>query len=400
MHKYFQSKIIYAMKNNLVSIITISIITMGLMMGCAEGPAIKLAEGATYPDPEKFEAEIDGKPVALYTLQNQKGVRVDITNFGGRIVSLFVPDKNGVFDDIVTGYHTIGEFVASGEMYFGALIGRFGNRIANGKFSIDGEEFTLATNNGPNHLHGGIKGFNNVVWDANQTSNQSLQLSYLSPHMEEGYPGNLEVEVTYELTDENELLIKYKATTDQKTVVNLTSHPFFNLAGEGNKTINNHFLKINANHYTPVDENLIPTGAIEPVEGTPFDFRTFRQIGERVESDHQQIVYGKGYDHNFVLNPPGSSSTLNFAAAVYDPESGRLMEIYTSEPGIQFYGGNFLTGNEVGKKGQPYLHRTSFCLETQHFPDSPNKPEFPSTILKPGQVYQSTTLHRFDIKRE
>lgn len=380
------------MKNKLFSAITTTIITMGLMMGCAEGPAVKLAEGVKYPDPEKFKTQIDGKPVALYTLQNANGLRVDVTNFGGRIVSLFVPDKDGVFEDIVTGYHTIEEFVASEEIYFGALIGRFGNRIARGTFSIDGETYTLATNNGPNHLHGGVKGFNNVVWDAHQNSTQSLTLTYLSPHMEEGYPGNLQVEVTYELSDNNELIIGYKATTDQKTVVNLTSHAFFNLAGEGSKSINNHFLKINADHYTPVDANLIPTGAIEPVEGTPFDFRTFRQIGERIESDHEQIAFGRGYDHNFVLNAPQSTQKLNFAASIYDPESGRLMEVYTSEPGIQFYGGNFLSGKEIGKKGQPYLHRTSFCLETQHFPDSPNQPNFPSTLLEPGQIYQTTFL--------
>lgn len=377
-----------------------AIIAVGILVGCGPQSGIKLAEGVEYPTSSNFSKEMNGKEVSLYTLTNKNGLRADITNYGGKIVSLFVPDKDGVIDDIVTGYHTLDEFITSGEPYFGAIIGRYGNRIAKGEFTLDDETYTLATNNGENHLHGGPEGFHAVVWDANQTDGQTLVLTYLSEHMEEGYPGNLSVQVTYELNDNDELVISYLATTDHKTLVNLTNHAFFNLAGEGSSSINNHYLKINADYFTPVDEGLIPTGEISPVEGTPFDFREFTQIGERVESDHQQMIYGQGYDHNFVLKADTPTDELNFAAAVYDPESGRLMEVFTKEPGIQFYGGNFLTGNETGKRGEAYLHRSSFCLETQHFPDSPNHPHFPSTTLEVGQQYNTTTVYRFGIMNQ
>ncbi|TVQ03645.1 MAG: galactose mutarotase [Balneolaceae bacterium] len=369
-------------------------------MACSKDDSFKLADGVTLPLAENFVKDIDGKTVSLYTLQNQHGLRADITNYGGRIVSLLVPDKDNVFDDIVTGYHTIDEFIQSEEAYFGALIGRYGNRIGQARFEIDGEEYELNANNGPNSLHGGPGGFHNVVWDAEQPDGQTLVLTYLSPHLEEGFPGNLQTTVTYVLNDDNELVISYHAETDRATHINLTSHAFFNLAGEGSSTINDHFLRINADHFTPVDESLIPTGEIQPVENTPLDFREYHQIGERIQSDHPQMVYGNGYDHNFVLNPNNNSDELNFAASVYDPVSRRKMEVYTSEPGMQFYGGNFLSGNEVGKRGEPYLHRSSFCLETQHFPDSPNQPGFPSTLLLPGEEYYTTTVYKFSVKSD
>ena len=356
---------------------------------------MKIAEGFNYPVPEKFEKVVNGKIINLYTIKNRSGIRADITNYGGRIVTLLVPDRDGVYDDIVTGYHSIDEYLDSSEPYFGALIGRYANRIKDAKFSIDGQEYLLEVNNGPNNLHGGTGGLHNVVWDAFQPDESSLELTYMSPHLEEGFPGNLKIKVRYSINDQNEFIIEYFAGTDRKTVINLTSHAFFNLAGEGSKTINDHHLKINADHYTPVDETLIPNGILEHVEGTPFDFREFTLIGERVDQPHQQLIYGKGYDHNFVLRKDDAAGELTFAAAVFEPGSGRMMEIFTSEPGIQFYGGNFLDGTETGKRGEPYLFRTSFCLETQHFPDSPNMPEFSSVILEPGDDFSSRTVHRF-----
>jgi aldose 1-epimerase len=359
---------------------------------------MKIAKGVVFPEAGKFEKMVNGRQVSLFTLENRNGMRADITNYGGRIVSLLIPDRNGIFDDVVTGYHTIDEFIDSGEPYFGALIGRYGNRIGGAVFTIDGNEYRLAANNGPNHLHGGPGGFHNIVWEAKQTGNTSLELTYLSPHMEEGYPGNLNVMIKYILTDDNELIIEYYAETDQKTVFNPTSHAFFNLGGEGSNSINNHMLMINADYFTPVDETLIPLGTIEPVEGTPFDFREYTPIGERVDEVHQQLVYGNGYDHNFVLNNGVQPGELSLAASVYHPGSGRMMDIYTTEPGIQFYGGNFLNGTEIGKRGEPYLFRSSFCLETQHFPDSPNKPDFPSVVLEPGTQFFSKTVHSFTVK--
>jgi aldose 1-epimerase len=360
----------------------------------------RLSDGLDYPERVYFNTEHNGKKVDLYTLQNKDGLRIDITNYGGRIVSLFTPDKNGVFDDIVTGYHSLEEYLNSNEVYFGALIGRYGNRIANGRFSLDGIDYSLATNNGTNHLHGGPSGFHNVVWDAEQVNDHILKLTYLSAHMEEGYPGNLSVVVFYSLTNENELVTEYEATTDKPTVINLTNHAFFNLAGEGQKTINNHLLKINADFYTPVFENLIPTGHIEPVADTPFDFRDFTPIGERLQSDHPQLQYGLGYDHNYMLRDTMKGREIIYAASVYEPISGRMMDVYTTEPGLQFYGGNFLNGSDTGKRGEPYLHRSSFCLETQHFPDSPNQPQFPSTVLRPGEVFRSKTIYRFSVAKQ
>lgn len=361
-----------------------------------ESKSVKQSEKMVLPSPGGFSKTHNGKSIRLFTLVNRNGLRVDITNYGGRIVSLVVPDKNGVFDDIVTGFLTIDEYFDSKEVYFGALIGRFGNRIADGKFTIDNKQFTLNRNNGPNHLHGGPGGFHQVVWDAEQEGNGKLKLFYRSPDMEEGFPGNLDVRVTYTLNDDNELHIDYEAETDKKTFINLTSHPFFNLSGEGGSSAMGHMLKINADYFTPVDDTLIPTGELMGVEGTPFDFRKFRKIGERINDKNQQIEFGQGYDHNFVLNKNGSNAP-SLAAIVYDPESGRGMEVHTTEPGMQFYSGNFLTGNDRGKRGEAYTRRTSFCLETQHFPDSPNKPSFPSTLLEPGKSFSSKTIHRFSV---
>jgi len=346
-------------------------------------------------DENSFSGEMDGKQVVLYTLKNNNGLVVQITNFGGRVVSLWVPDKDGNFDDIVTGYKTLDGYLNSKEIYFGALIGRYGNRIANGRFILNDSVYTLVQNNGANHLHGGTKGFNNVVWDGSQPDGQTLLLTYTSPHMEEGYPGNLDVEVQYKLTDENELKIEYRAVTDRSTPVNLTHHSFFNLKGDGNGTINNHLMQINADFYTPVDEGLIPTGEISPVEGTPMDFRVPIAIGDRVDDDFEQLNFGGGYDHNWVLFP--AENGLAFAARVVEPVSMRTMEVYTNEPGMQFYGGNFLDGSETGKYGRKYEFRTSFCLETQHFPNSPNQPGFPSTILDPGEEYYSVCVYKFGV---
>ena len=358
----------------------------------------KYAAGIVFPSPKKFSKTIDGKEVRLYTLRNKHGLRADITNYGGRIVTLMVPDQAGVFDDVVTGYHSIDEYLASNEKFFGALVGRYANRIARGKFSIDGKAYSLAINNPPNHLHGGPGGLHQVAWEAEQIDSQTLTLHYLSPNKEEGYPGNLRVAVQYTLDNDNALQIDYLATTDKQTVINLTGHPFFNLQGEGNRSINDHQLRIFADHYTPVDETMIPVGAIKPVAGTPFDFSRYRAIVERLDSDHPQLAYGKGYDHNFVLNKDADIAGPQLAASVYDPVTGRKMELLTTEPGLQFYGGNFLDGQDTGKRGEAYGHRTAFCLETQHFPDSPNQPAFPSTLLRPGETYETTTCYRFSVK--
>ncbi|MFS4454960.1 aldose epimerase family protein [Maribacter sp. 2304DJ31-5] len=342
-----------------------------------------------------FDQKVDGKQISLYMLKNKAGTIAEITNYGGKVVSLWLPDRTGNYEDVVLGYSDIDGFLTAKEKYFGALIGRYGNRIGKGKFSLDGKEYTLVTNNGDNHLHGGDKGYDAVVWDAEQIDGQTLELRYVSKHMEEGYPGNLTINVKYRLTDESELKIEYWATTDKPTVVNLTHHSFFNLRGAGNGTINDHLLQINAPYYTPVDKGLIPTGKLATVENTPMDFRKPMAIGKRVDTDFEQLKYGLGYDHNFVLNQ--NMNGLNYAAKVVEPISGRTMEVYTNEPGLQFYGGNFLDGSIVGKGEKIYRHRTAFCLETQHFPDSPNQSHFPSTRLDPGQEYYSICIYKFSV---
>ena len=342
-----------------------------------------------------FGKTSDGQPVELYTFTNAGGAEVAIMNYGGIVVSLKVPDRTGALADVVFGFDTFEPYL-SPPPYFGAIIGRYGNRIARGRFQLNGVEYKLAVNNGANALHGGIRGFDKVVWKAKETG-AGLELSYLSKDGEEGYPGNLNATVTYTWNDANELKIDYTATTDKDTVVNLTNHSYFNLAGQGEGDILGHFVTIDADRFTPVDAGLIPTGELKPVEGTPFDFRKPAAIGARIEGTDQQLKFGKGYDHNFVLNHRSTAPTP--AARAVEPKTGRAMEVLTTEPGLQFYTGNFLDGSIKGKDGKTYVHRGAFCMETQHFPDSPNKPDFPSTVLKPGQKYQTTTIYRFTTAR-
>ncbi len=336
----------------------------------------------------------DGQNVDLYTLTNQNGMQVAITNFGGIVVRIQTVDRQGKTDDVVLGYDSLDGYV-NDTAYFGAVIGRYGNRIALGKFTLDGAMYTLARNNGENSLHGGIKGFNKAVWQAREMAVEdgpSVELTYLSKDGEEGYPGNLSVKVLYTLTDRNELKIDYTATTDKKTVLNLTNHSYFNLNPAGSDVLQ-HLLMIQADKFTPVDAGLIPTGELRSVAGTPFDFRKPTAIGARIEQEDEQLKLGKGYDHNFVLNRKGKGMEL--AARVVEPTTGRVLEVLTDEPGLQFYTGNFLDGSVRGKGGKAYGRRSAFCLETQHFPDSPNHPKFPSTELKPGEKYQTTTIYRF-----
>jgi aldose 1-epimerase len=342
----------------------------------------------------------DFSSIKLYKLKNAHGVEVHVTNFGAIITSILVPDRAGKLADIALGYHDVSGYInAVDKPYFGAIVGRYGNRIAGGKFTVDGQEYKLATNNGPNSLHGGVIGFDKVVWDAEPkvgVDGQQVVLKYLAKDREEGYPGNLQVQVTYTLNDKNQLLVDYHATTDKATPVNLTQHTYFNLKGEGNGDILGHELTLHASRYTPVDETMIPTGELAPVAGTPFDFRKSKAIGRDIEQNHEQLQFGGGFDHNWVLDGPAKQ--LQMAAEVYEPGTGRVMTIMTTEPGIQFYCGNFLDGRLKGKSGQAYVHRGGFCLETQHFPDSPNQPNFPSTILKPGQVYQTQTVFQFSAR--
>jgi aldose 1-epimerase len=374
------------MKNTLI------LIAMVLLFSCT-----KPTSQPVLVDEASFKTEHDGKTMELFTLKNANGLVAQITNYGGKVINLWTPDKNGDFADIVIGYETSAEYLNTTEIYYGTLIGRYGNRIANGQFTLNDSVYTLAKNNGENHLHGGIKGFNNVVWDAKKLDDQTLELTYLSVDGEEGYPGNLNVKVVYKLTDENELKVEYWATTDKPTPINLTQHSFFNLKGAGNGDVNDHIMQIMADAFTPVDSTLIPTGEIAPVDGTPFDFRTPTVIGDRINDEHIQMKYGNGYDHNWVLNK--AESGLSYAAKVVEPASGRTLEVYTNEPGIQFYGGNFMTGNDTGKGGKVFAFRGAFCLETQHFPDSPNKPQFPSTILNPGMEYYSVCVYKFGVEK-
>ena len=350
---------------------------------------------------EAFGATEDGEAVDLYPLTNANGMEVKITNYGGIITSIVVPDRDGNMANVTLGFNTLEEYLA-GHPYFGNITGRYANRIARGTFTLDGERYYLALNHGPKLLHGGEQGFDKFVWAAEEVRGADgvgLKLSRTSPDGEEGYPGNLMVEVTYTLTNDDEIRIDYKATTDAPTVVNLTNHAYFNLAGEGTGTIDGHELQINAGKYTPVDESLIPTGEIAPVAGTPFDFTSPHAIGERNRENHEQLVIGRGYDHNFVLDRPSPDDTsLIVAARVVEPGSGRVLEISTTEPGIQFYAGNFLDGTLVGASGHMYRQGDGFALETQHYPDSPNQPNFPSTELRPGEEYATTTVYAFSVE--
>jgi aldose 1-epimerase len=347
---------------------------------------------------EVFGRMPDGKVAYLYTLTNGHGMTVKITNYGGIIKNLIVPDRKGKEGDVVLGFDTLKEYVKGNVPYFGALIGRYGNRIAKGHFKLDGKTYTLPINNGPNSLHGGIKGFDKRLWDSKiikTSSGEALQLTYLSKNGEEGYPGNLKATVVYSLLPNNTLKIDYKATTDKDTVLNLTNHSYFNLNGEGKGTILKHMMMLNANEITPTDSTLIPTGKFMAVKGTPYDFRKPVAIGARINAKNTQLKYGQGYDINYVLNHHGDS--LQLAAQVYSPKSGREMTIYTTQPGIQFYSGNVLYVKK-GKGGVTYPKRYGFALETQHYPDSPNHPNFPTTTLKPGQVYHQVTELRFSVR--
>ncbi|MEI6276377.1 MAG: aldose epimerase family protein [Prolixibacteraceae bacterium] len=348
-------------------------------------------------NPQAFNKMVDGKQVQLFVLKNLKGVEVTVTNYGARIVSWMVPDRKGLMEDVVLGFDSIDGYLTGSETYFGAAIGRYGNRIANGEFQLGDIKYKLAQNNGVNNLHGGINGFCRKVWDATQKDNSELNFKLVSPDMDEGFPGELIVKMSYKLTNDNELIIQYEAKCDKPTVINLTNHSFFNLHGAGNGTILDHQLTLNADFFTPIDSTLIPTGDFTPVENTPFDFRKSMPIGNRINADHQQIHYGLGYDINFVLKK-SPDATNSLAASVYEPLSGRLLEVFTDQPGIQFYTGNFLDGKRVGKKGIKYDYRTAFCLETQHFPNSPNQPKFPTVELDPDQVYNHTCIYKFSVR--
>ncbi|MDR1416308.1 MAG: galactose mutarotase [Prevotellaceae bacterium] len=340
-----------------------------------------------------FQKIVDEKQTDLFILTNKNGLEMTVTSYGAKIVSLSLPDKDGKLVDVVTGHNSIDEYLSSEEPYFGAVCGRTGNRIAKGKFTLDGKEYTLAINNGPNNLHGGLKGFNAVVWDGKQVDDQTVELTYLSKDGEEGYPGNLTVIVTYTLTDDNAVQIDYQATTDKATIVNLTNHSYFNLSGAGDPYIGDHLLKINADAYLPTDETAIPYGKPESVEGTPMDFRQPCEVGKRINDNFQQLIFGKGYDHTYVLNK--KDGEFAFCAWVKSPKTGIIMEVYTTEPGVQLYTGNWMKDSYVAKNGKRYPERCALCLETQHFPDSINKPEYPSVVLRPQEVFKSKTTFKF-----
>ena len=345
-------------------------------------------------DKIQFGKTIDGIDVEQYIMSNNKGMEISIIDYGGIITSWTAADKKGDYKDIVLGFNTLGEYEAE-TPYFGALIGRYSNRIAEGKFNLEGQEYTLAVNNGVNHIHGGLKGFDKVVWDAKTILNDStvsLELSYLSKDMEEGYPGNLKAKVTYTLNNEDELSVIYEATTDKPTIVNLTQHSYFNLTADFNQDILGHEIVINANSYLPVDDTLIPTGEFREVNKTPFDFRKSKAIGKQINDENAQLEIGNGYDHCWVLNDQDKG--LRFVASAYEAVSGRLLEVYSDKPGIQFYTGNFLDGTLPTKSKGTYQIRTGFCLETQHYPNSPNQDNFPSVVLNPGNKYKSKTVFR------
>jgi len=344
---------------------------------------------------ENFQKTIDGKQAGLYTLKNDSGMVVKITNYGAHIVSVLVPDKNGNYADVLLGYSGIDGYLKDSS-YSGAIVGRYANRIAKGKFKLDGKEYTLPLNNGPNSLHGGIKGFDKVVWNATQNGD-SLLLSYISQDKEEGYPGKVEAKVLYILTKDNELKIEFEATTDKPTVINLSTHGYFNLKGEGNGDILDQELEIFADSITSVDETMIPTGKIESVKGTPFDFTSPYIIGQRINDKNEQLKFGSGYDHNWVLN--NKTGELALGVRLRDPKSGRVMEVYTTEPGVQFYSTNFLMGFHTGKSGKPLKYRNGAAFEPQHYPDSPNHDNFPSTIVRPGKTYKSETIYKFTIRK-
>jgi len=398
-------------KKNFVCLAAVLLIMAMMFCSCTkrdgdEKPSPKPQRAELSVEKQDFGTTADGEAVELYTLTNSNGLKAKIMTYGGILVSLEAPDRNGKLADVVLGYETLDGYVRNNP-YFGAIVGRYANRIANGEFTLDGTKYSLAKNNGENHLHGGIKGFDKVVWTAEPFKEEDaagLKLTYLSKDGEEGYPGNLACTVTYTLTNDNGLKISFDAQTDKATVVNLSHHSYFNLAGQGDGNILGHRLMINADRFTPVDAGLIPTGELRSVKGTPMDFTQPFAIGARIDEDDEQLKYGGGYDHNWVLNKTPAASLLRsktagaLAVRVYEPTSGRVMEVYTTEPGVQFYAGNFLDGSITGKDNKIYKHRYGFCLEPQHFPDSPNKPNFPSVVLRPGQRYTHITVYKFSVR--
>ncbi len=364
--------------------------------------AIALSIPTSMPATDSLPASQPFSQIALYRLKNSRGMQVDITNYGATITAIRVPDREGGIADVALGYDTVEGYInAVDKPYFGAVVGRFGNRIAEGKFTLDGATYQLAKNdNNAHHLHGGRHGFDKVVWTAEPFTGkgeEGVRLTYLSRDGEEGYPGNLDVTVTYTLREDNELVIDYKAVSDKATPINLTGHTYFNLAGEGRGDILGHLLRINAEAYTPINASAIPTGGIAPVKDTPFDFTTAKPIGRDINAADEQLANGRGYDHNFLLDPSHKEGALTLCATATDPASGRVLEVLTDQPAVQLYTGNYLDGRLVGKSGHPYGYRSGFCLETQHYPDSPNHPQFPSTILRPGEVFSSRTIYRFSI---
>ena len=367
-------------------------IAMAALTACGAADNVKLV------DARNFESTIDGKQVALYTLKSESGMTMQVTNFGGHVVSLWAPDKNGTMGDVVLGHNTLKEYVDfQGERFIGCVVGRYANRIAKGEFTLDSITYHVPLNNNGQSLHGGLKGLDQVVWDVDSVGTDMIQLSILSPDGAEGYPGNLKVTMTYALNPDNEFKITYRATTDKPTVVNLSHHGFFNLKGECAGTINDHLLTINADYITPVDSVLIPTGELMPVAGTPFDFNSPTAIGDRVNDDNEQLRCGNGYDHNWVLRR-STADDVELAATVYEPTSGRVMEVYTNQPGLQFYGGNFFDGNGIGKCGDTFKYREAIALETQKFPDGPNQPQFPSVRLNPDEEYYHVCIYKFSVK--
>lgn len=369
-----------------------AVVAMCVLLSCSEKKEETTLSGLKQTD---FISEVQGKPTALYVLKNKQGAEACVTNYGGRLVSVMMPDKNGKMTDVVLGYDNVKQYVDTDGNY-GALIGRYGNRIAQGKFSLDDADYQLPQNNNGHCLHGGPEGYHTRMWDAKQLNDQSVELTYLSKDGEAGFPGNLDIKVIYTLTDDNAVDIKYEATTDKKTVVNLTNHSYFNLSGVPGSQILDHQIMINADTYTPVDSLLIPTSELPLVEGTPMDLRQPIVIGSQIDGLFEQLVRGRGYDHNWVLNSKGDINTL--AAKAYSPVSGIGMEVYTNEPGVQFYAGNFMEGTDTGKHGVKYPHRGALCLETQHYPDSPNQPSFPSTVLNPGEKYTSECVYKFVVE--
>lgn len=374
------------------------VVGCAMLVGCAS-PEAQMARKEGSVNRAEFGKTPDGKSVEVFTLTNAQGMEVRAISYGGIITSLRVPDRSGHLDDVALGFDSLDGYIKN-PPYFGAIIGRYGNRIAKGHFTLDGKTYTLALNNGPNHLHGGIKGFDKVVWEAapvRSSDGVGVLFTHTSPDGDEGYPGALALRVRYTLNDHNELTVEYEATSDKPTPVNLTQHTYFNLAGEGTRDILDHVLTLNAGRYTPVDATLIPTGELASVEGTPFDFRMPTALGARIGQDHPQLKAGNGYDHNYVLDRSGAG--LIHAAHVLEPSTGRVLDVSTTEPGVQLYTGNFLDGSLTGKSGHVYKRRYGFCLETQHFPDSPNHPEFPNTVLKPGETFRSKTVFAFSVSK-